>query len=275
MTVLSDWTIGGLLFAHFSAPPSPLLCEFFFPPLLRFSDNKWSVIPQVSLSPLSLDFIRHSLLPRSLTPRSLPPSLPLPLVFLACPRPPRLHLSLILLPPSSISLLLPWCFKACVSLSLLLCLTFSLFSSLLPHFFQFFFLFLGIFKIACSSFFLSLYSTCFPSHLSLFPCSSALFPVHITVSLEAQSGTDSISIEAPTRPDPVALSSFIVSSNGVLCVCVFSLGYVLSSVPPSCLTSTPCHYKTVTILIRRQAGPLWSWPFRKHALRCLEKYLTR
>lgn len=39
---------------------------------------------------------------------------------------------------------------------------------------------------------------------------------------------------------------------------MFSLGYVLSSVPPSCVTSTPRHYKTVTMAIRSRGKCLWS-----------------
>lgn len=63
--------------------PLPHLSFVIFFPFLHFSDNKWSVIPWVSPSLLSLHFIHHSLVPQSLIPLSLPPSLPLTLVFLA------------------------------------------------------------------------------------------------------------------------------------------------------------------------------------------------
>lgn len=44
---------------------------------------------------------------------------------------------------------------------------------------------------------------------------------------------------------------------------MFSLGYVLSSVPPSCVTSTPRHYKTVTLVIRSRGKCLWSYSLLK------------
>lgn len=87
-----------------------------------------------------------------------------------------------------------------------------------------------------------------------------------TVSAEAPSAPDSISIEAATRATlaQTHLFSFIVPSNGAFFSAVFSLGYVLSSVPPSCLTPSPPRYKTVTMLIRRQPrNPLISALLRR------------
>lgn len=241
-----------------------LVCLFcpsltFFSPFLHFSDNKWSAIPRVSPSPLSLHFTHHSLVPQSLIPLSLPPSLPLTLVFLAAQssssssqsHTSSLHHPSLSFAPLIISKLV--CHSLCCftsiplfSLSCMFVSTFlsvSSFSCEKRRGFFFFKDFVCLLKIPF----------CFPPHLSLLPCSSALFPVHITVSSEAQSGTDSISIEAPTRP---TLLPFPLLLSPLMVFFVFSLGYVLSSVPPSCLTSTPCLYKTVTMLIRWQAGPL-------------------
>lgn len=220
--------------------------------------------------PLTSASITHSSVPSSFPPsHACFSGCPVVLIFISISY---------LLPPSSISLFCsPDYFKACVSFSLLFYIDSSLFLVLHVCFhisFSFFFFLWKKERVFSFKDFVCLLKIqfCFPPHLSLLPCSSALFPVHITVSSEAQSGTDSISIEAPTRP---TLLPFPLLLSPLMVFFVFSLGYVLSSVPPSCLTSTPCLYKTVTMLIRWQAGPLWSLPFRKHTLRCLEKYLTR
>lgn len=183
-----------LLFAYFLAPPSPLLCELFSS-FLRFSDNKWSVIPQVSLSPLSLDFFHHS--PRaSITHSSLSTSFPPSTACFSGLSTSSSSSSQSHHPPSIVHLsVAPLMFQSLCVIPFVVLPQPQILHTLFP-------------------FFLSLYSTCFLSHLSLFPCSSALFPVHITVSLEAQSGTDSISIEAPTRPtlspSPLLLSPLMV-----------------------------------------------------------------
>lgn len=77
----------------------------------------------------------------------------------------------------------------------------------------------------------------------------------------------------PERALPRPTSSPLLSPlMGPFFSAVFSLGYVLSSVPPSCLTSSPPRYKTVTMLIRRRPlNPLIS--LRKE-LGLLEKYST-